>query len=170
MQILLVFIRFYTILCVFNVWTCILGVWTVFWMSGLVFNVGYMHFYVFICVFDAFMSLVWPPSVPQALFFRHTNAFPDFLTVSILEIPRICWISVYMDLGTCLERRAPKNHAFWRYWDLQISHHDPIGDQNDDWSETHPMPASGANPLPTSTIWLAASRNRQPLETFTIYR
>ena len=28
----------------------------------------YMHFNVFSCVFDVFMSLGWPPSVPQALF------------------------------------------------------------------------------------------------------
>ena len=65
-------------------------------------------------------------------FFRQKKAFPDFLTMSILEIPRICWISVYMDFGTCLKRRAPKNHAFWRYWDLQISHGEPIGEQNDE--------------------------------------
>ena len=41
-----------------------------------------------------------------------------------------------MDLGTCLKRRALKNHEFLRYSDLQISHHDLIGDQNDGWSET----------------------------------
>ena len=35
--------------------------------------------------------------------------------------------------GTCLKRRAPKNHEFWRYSDLQISHGEPIGEQNDEF-------------------------------------
>ena len=34
------------------------------------FMLTYMHSNMFICVFDVFMSLVWPASVPQALFFR----------------------------------------------------------------------------------------------------
>ena len=77
-------------------------------------------------------SLVWPTSVPQALFFPENTTVPEFLTMSILETVRIVRISISMDLGTCLKRRAPKNHEFWRYSDLQISHHDPIGDQNDE--------------------------------------
>ena len=40
-----------------------------------------------------------------------------------------------MIFETYPKRRAPKNHEVWRYSDLQISHHDPIGDQNDDWSD-----------------------------------
>ena len=69
------------------------------------------------------------------VFFPGKTTFPDFLTMSILETVRIVRISISMDLGTCLKRRAPKNHEFWRYSDLQISHHDLIGDQNDGWSE-----------------------------------
>ena len=71
-------------------------------------------------------------------FFLGKTTFPDFLTMSILEtvrIVRIVRISISMNFGTCLKRRAPKNHEFWRYSDLQISHHDTIGDQNDEWSE-----------------------------------
>ncbi len=47
-------------------------------MSGLVLNADYMHFYVFIYVFDVFMSLGWPPSVPQALF-SGKKGVPGFL-------------------------------------------------------------------------------------------
>ena len=39
---------------------------------------------------------------------------------------------LFLMFGTYPKRRAPKNHEFWRYSDLQISHHDPIGDQNDE--------------------------------------
>ena len=53
-------------------------------------------------------------------------------TVSILEIIRIIKISACVDFGTCLKRRAPKNHEFWRYLDLQISYGRPIGGQNDE--------------------------------------
>ena len=95
----------------------------------------HMHFNVCICVFDVFMSLVWPTSVPQALFFMENQHSRILLTMSILEAVRIVRISISMNLGTCLKRRAPKNHEFWRYSDLQISHHDLIGDQNDGWSE-----------------------------------
>ncbi len=65
-------------------------------------------------------------------FFPAKKRDPGFFDMSILKIARIVWISVFMDFGTCLKRRAPKNHAFWRYKDLQISHHGPIGDQNDE--------------------------------------
>ena len=69
---------------------------------------------IFICVVGVFMSLVWPASVPQT-FFRQKKAFPDLLIMSILEIVRIVRISVFMDFGTCLKRRAPENHEFGRY-------------------------------------------------------
>ena len=92
---------------------------------------------MYICIYYRILSesLVWPTSVPQAPFFSEKAAFLDFLIMSILETVRIVRISIFMDLGTCLKRRAPKNHEFWRYSDLQISHHDLIGDQNDGWSE-----------------------------------
>ena len=44
-----------------------------------------------------------------------------------------------MCFETYLKRRAPKNHEIWWYSDLQIFHHDPIGDQNDGWSEPSEM-------------------------------
>ncbi len=75
----------------------------------------HMRVNICVCVFDVFMSLVWPPSVPQALFFGKKKAFPDFLTMSIPEIAKIVRLLVFMDFGTCLKRRASKNHAFWRY-------------------------------------------------------
>ena len=80
---------------------------------------------------------MWPTSVPQALFFLEKTTFPDFLTMSILETVRIVRISISMDLGTCLKRRAPKNHEFWRYSDLQIFHGEPIGEQNDELKFGH---------------------------------
>ena len=67
-------------------------------------------------------------------FFHGKTTFPDFLTMSLLETVRIVRISIPMDLGTCLKRRAPKNHEFWRYSDLQISHGEPIGEQNDEFN------------------------------------
>ena len=48
----------------------------------------YMHFDVFTCIFGVFISLEWPPSVPQAPFSGKKKAFPDFLTMSILETVR----------------------------------------------------------------------------------
>ena len=65
------------------------------------------------------------------------TTFPDFLTMSILETVRIVRISISMDLGTCLKRRAPKNHECWRYSDLQISHGEPFGEQNDELNFGH---------------------------------
>ena len=41
-------------------------------------------------------------------FFLEKTTFLDFLTMSILETVRIVRISISMDLGTCLKRRAPK--------------------------------------------------------------
>ena len=70
-------------------------------------------------------------------FFSGKTTFPDFLTMSILETVRIVRISISMDLGTCLKRRAPKNHEFWRYSDLQISHGEPFGEQNDELKFGH---------------------------------
>ena len=70
-------------------------------------------------------------------FFFGKKDIPRFSTMSILEIVRIVRISVYMELGTCLKRRAPKNHEFWRYSDLQISHGEPIGEQNDELKFGH---------------------------------
>ena len=37
-----------------------------------------------------------------------------------------------MFFGTRLKRRAPENHAFGRYSDLQTSHGELIGEQNDE--------------------------------------
>ena len=93
---------------------------------------------MYICIYYRILSesLVWPTSVPQALFFMEKTTFSDFLTMSILETVRIVRISISMDSETCLKRRAPKNHEIWRYSDLQISHHDLIRDQNDGWSRT----------------------------------
>ena len=73
-----------------------------------------MRFNVFINVFDVFMSLVWPASVPHALF-SGKKEIPGFVAISILEIIGIFRISVFMDFKTCLKRRAQKNHEFWRY-------------------------------------------------------
>ena len=70
-----------------------------------------IYIYIYIC-FYVFMSLVWPTSVPQALFVRIIRAFPEFWTMSILEIVRTMIISVFMQFGTCLKRRAPKNDVF----------------------------------------------------------
>ena len=73
----------------------------------------------------------------RRLFFVGKTTFPDLLTMSILETVRIVRISISMDLGTCLKRRAPKNHEFWRYSDLQISHGEPFGEQNDELKFGH---------------------------------
>ena len=35
----------------------------------------YIRFNVLMCVFYVFMSLVWPTSVPQALFFRQKSCY-----------------------------------------------------------------------------------------------
>ena len=40
------------------------------------------------------------------------TVLPDLGIMSILGIVRIVRISIYIDLGTCLKRRAPKNHEF----------------------------------------------------------
>ena len=102
---------------------------------------------MYICIYYRILSesLVWPTSVPQALFFLEKTTFPDFLTMSILGTVRIVRISISMDLGTCLKRRAPKNHEFWRYSDLQISHSEPFGEQNDELNFGHQtrIPLSG---------------------------
>ena len=66
------------------------------------------------------------------VFFPAKKAFLDFWTMSILEIVRIVRISVFMDFGTCLKRRA--HHEFWRYQDLQISHGEPFGEQKDEFN------------------------------------
>ena len=63
-----------------------------------------------------------------------TEFLTDFLTMSILEPIRIVRISISMDLGTCLKRRTPKSHEFWRCSDLQISHGEPIGEQNHEFN------------------------------------
>ena len=48
-------------------------------------------------------------------FFLQKKAFPDFLTMSIAEIVKIVRFLGFMDFGTCLKRRASKNHGFGRY-------------------------------------------------------
>ena len=95
----------------------------------------YLHIPIFMCVVDVFMSFVWPASVPQALFFRQNKCVPVFFDTSILKNTGIVRISVFMIFQTCLKRCVLKNHEFWRYQDLQISHHEPIGEENDGWSE-----------------------------------
>ena len=49
----------------------------------------YVHLYVCVYISGGFISLVWPVSLPQALFFRPKDAFPVFWNMSILEIVRI---------------------------------------------------------------------------------
>ena len=39
--------------------------------------------------------------------------------------------------GDLSKRRAPKNHEFWWYSDLQISHGEPFGEQNDELKSGH---------------------------------
>ena len=70
-------------------------------------------------------------------FFTGKTTFPDFLTMPTLETVRVVRISMSMDLGTCLKRSTPKNHEFWRYSDLQISHGEPVGEQNDELKFGH---------------------------------
>ena len=48
-------------------------------------------------------------------FFRRKKSVPGFFDMSVLKNSRIVRISLIMDVGTCLKRRAPKNHEFWRY-------------------------------------------------------
>ena len=93
---------------------------------------------VFLYVYAFFMVYELGVACKRAagVFFRQQKAFSDLLTMSILELDRIVRISVFMDFGTCIKRRAPENHEFWRYWRVQIFYGDPIGDQNDEWSET----------------------------------
>ena len=43
---------------------------------------------LFICVSDVFASLVWPVSLPQALF-SAKKAFPEVWNMQILDIARI---------------------------------------------------------------------------------
>ena len=56
----------------------------------------HMHFHVFICVFDVFMSLVWPTSVLQAFLSGKKKAFPDFVDMSSLKMSRIVGISCFL--------------------------------------------------------------------------
>ena len=56
---------------------------------------------VFTCGFDVFMSLVWPVSLPQALFVCAKKGVTGCLD--------------YVLSGTCLKRRTTTNCAFWGY-------------------------------------------------------
>ena len=91
--------------------------------------------YVVLCVYIRFLcfyELGVASKRAAGAFFLEKRALPDLLTMSILGIVRIVRISVSMELGTCLKSRTPKNHEFWRYSDLQISHGEPFREQNDE--------------------------------------
>ena len=60
----------------------------------------------------------------------------------------------FLLFGTYSKRRAPENHEFWRHSDLQISHHDLIGDQNDGWFE----PPPNVNPINSNLSFGSASQ------------
>ena len=84
---------------------------------------------------NTFQNHLWAWCGLQACrrrFFSPEKNAPVFVDMSILKNHRIVRISIFLDLGTCLKRRAPKNHEFWRYSDLQISHGEPFGEQNDE--------------------------------------
>ena len=67
----------------------------------------------------------------------HEFAFVCYVLACILNV----WTSSFIEhcdfccFRTHPKRRAPKQHEFWRYSDLQIFYQDPIGDQNDGWSQ-----------------------------------
>ena len=93
----------------------------------------YTFWYVFMrfwCVYELGVAC----KRAAGAFYLGEKAFQDFWTVSILEIVRIVRIWILEFFGICLKRRAPKSHDFWRYEDLQISHGEPIGEQNDELS------------------------------------
>ena len=73
-----------------------------------------------------------PKQRGAGVFLFRGESVPGFVTMSILGIHRFFRILVYMTFWTCRKRRAPKNHAFRRYSDLQISHGELIGEQNDE--------------------------------------
>ena len=92
----------------------------------------YIHLYAFKYAWMPFLSLVCPISVPQALFCSGKKCSWIFDYVNSGNSPFFFRILVYMTFWTCRKRRAPKNHAFRRYSDLQISHGELIGEQNDE--------------------------------------
>ena len=89
-----------------------------------------LRFNVLIQVLHVFMSLMKPVRLLQALLF-HLKNMSDFLVMSILDFVRIVRITGICVFGPCLKRCAPKKHEFGRYSDIQISHGERIGEQND---------------------------------------
>ena len=67
----------------------------------------------------------------------HEFAFIFYVLTCILNVWTCCSTIVFVLLvfEPIKKDARRKKHELWRYSDLQIFYQDPIGDQNDGWSE-----------------------------------
>ena len=66
---------------------------------------------MFVYVSDVFMSLVWPVSLPQAIFEK--KAFPDVWIMFILKIVRIVRITSIFAFGDLSKKRRAEKTLYF---------------------------------------------------------